>query len=165
MDTKGKIESAKALSAAIESAKRDDKTKFYRLKDDSPSWMQDAIRQAHGGELPDDFIYATCSEVADAIAEMDEDATEGEVCDRLREIEPDTYTTDLLDWVRGNLGRMAYCTEAMKDGAEDFAAVLMQGQARHKAEIADALWLALPDEAEAAEAPTAAMSAENEARP
>jgi hypothetical protein len=149
-DVNPKVKAARELSAALEVAERDDRGKFYRLKDGSPWWMRDAIRAAHGDEMPDDFIYETCSNVADAIAELDDDTDEDAIRERLDEIEPDCYTSDLLKWLSGNLGRMDYCTQAMRNGADDFSAVLTQGQGEHIREIAAALYDALPEDTETA---------------
>jgi hypothetical protein len=46
---------------------RDNGDKFVTLTDDAPEWLADAVREAHQGDLPDDWIYTECRAACDAI--------------------------------------------------------------------------------------------------
>jgi cytosine/adenosine deaminase-related metal-dependent hydrolase len=78
---------------------RDDGTTFVTLRDDAPTWLRDAVYDAHDGEMPNDWRYETCQ----AICEMIDDGTEDtqEIADSLVDI----YNGDRAAWIAGNLHR------------------------------------------------------------
>jgi hypothetical protein len=123
-------------------AVRDDGTTYTTLTDEHPDWLHDAVYEAHDDELPNDWRYETCAQVAEAIDEGDTDAST--IADSLTDI----YNADLLAWVSGNLGRMSDVDEAMEDGSHDsLASLLMAGQYRCIERMAQILLDAV-DEAE-----------------
>lgn len=98
---------------------RDSGEAFYTLKDDKPEWLQDAVMDAHNGEMPDDWIYEQCSAIADMIDDYDpdddlEDATH-EMADGL----VDVYTHDLNRWYAANLCRAEWVEQAREEGLID----------------------------------------------
>ena len=60
---------------------------FYSLADKSPSWMVDAIRDAHdaGGIFPNDWVYDACHSM---ISHMDD-------------VEPENWDDSVSDWADG----------------------------------------------------------------
>jgi hypothetical protein len=91
---------------------------FYRLADDSPEWMRDVIRDAHGTEmLPDDWRYETIMYAAEAIAEQD-DPDEGAHGFADRRVY--FYTADRLAWLASNTNRANYCDVAVDEGLFTF---------------------------------------------
>lgn len=104
---------ARAFANAFTTSHRPDGEMFVRLIDDAPDWMGDAVRNAHDGELPDDWRYATCSALVDRIADDAEGGTRrddidtGEMADGLA----DAYNNALLDWLRADLSRASYADD------------------------------------------------------
>lgn len=88
-------------------ATRDDGTGYTRLVDDQPDWLYDAVRDAHDGELPNDWRFETCAAIAALIDDGDGDPHS--IADGL----VDVYTSDLLAWLTPE--RMAYVDEALEE--------------------------------------------------
>lgn len=83
------------------------------IADDSPEWVTDLCREAHGGMAPDDWRFEFISLALDAIAENDNpDTARDSVTD------PDArypYTMDRLRWLASHLDRAGYCDEAAEE--------------------------------------------------
>jgi hypothetical protein len=64
---------ATQLYNAFVSDTRTNGATFYKLADDAPEWMHDAVHAAHDAvdELPDDEVYAACRSAAEALADSD----------------------------------------------------------------------------------------------
>jgi hypothetical protein len=76
--------------------KRDNGDSFVSLKDGRPDWLQEAVHEAHGGNLPDDWIYAECEAACEAIDNgdlKDEDALHEHADGRV-----DVYTKARFEW-------------------------------------------------------------------
>lgn len=75
--------------------KRDDGKSFVKLADDAPEWLEDAVRDAHHGTFPDDWIYAECKAAYDAFQEND-----GERPDDYEHADGrvDIYTKERYQW-------------------------------------------------------------------
>jgi hypothetical protein len=80
---------------------------FVTLKDGHPKWLQEAIREAHRGLLPDDWIYGECAAVCEAVdagdlAAPDESGDlDGDCLDALDsfvEGRVDIYTKEIFAW-------------------------------------------------------------------
>ena len=101
---------AAAFSAAFTTDRRDvDGSKFVRLEDGAAEWMRDAVREAHGGMLPDDTRYSMIRRTVDAIAEhlaydgdADLDDVRAELIDGLIPV----YTSDRLAWLADELDEL-----------------------------------------------------------
>lgn len=106
-------EAARQLEAMLVSAERPDGTRYVRLIDGAPDWMRDAVREAHGGMLPDDWLYGCMPTFAETIADADdiEDAARdaADAC-------VDTYDSDLLAYLGGG-DRWERVDEAMAEHA------------------------------------------------
>ena len=99
--------------------KADGKT-IIALKDDAPQGLQDAVREAHGDKLPDDFIFATFADLLQRISEYDAETVDDlrdsgydhEIVDSIVNI----YTHDLLQWLASDIDNLEYLAQAVKEG-------------------------------------------------
>lgn len=74
---------------------------FVTLRDDAPEWLKEAVREAHQGDLPLDWIYAECQAAAQAIDAGDIDLVGEDDMDALHEHADgrvDIYTKELYQW-------------------------------------------------------------------
>jgi hypothetical protein len=100
------------LSDYFEVRKRDNDAAYTCLVDEAPAWLYDAVQAAHGDELPNDWRYATCAAIVEAL----EDQGDGDgVADSL----VDVYTYNLLTWLSDNLSRTGYVDEALAEDVWD----------------------------------------------
>jgi hypothetical protein len=137
-----KIEQLAAeVSAAFESAKRGDGSTYRRIREGSPEWIRDLVREAGhaGGEvLPRDWRFAAVESICDALA-GDEDADPPE---------PDVYTGELLAWLE-DPHAIAACDSAAEEGLVSESAGMVDriqaGQAYMLREIHDAVRAALAE--------------------
>lgn len=107
---------AQAFADAFESATRDNGEAFYRLKDGSPGWMSDAIRDAHdsGNIFPHDWIYDACDTMVSQMADSDPDQWEdyaGEWADSA----VDAYNADRAAWLASHLAFGVIVDEAVDE--------------------------------------------------
>ena len=108
-------------AASFTWAKRDNEEElsiFWHHKEDTPELYKEITRDAHDDELPNDWRYATCSEIADAIVEGDFQSHE-DVVDAAHEIAAsivEPYTLDLLTWGR-HLNRTHYLNAILAEVA------------------------------------------------
>ena len=87
------------------------------LKDESPDWVHDLVREAHGDMFPDDWRYEAIRAALRCIADDgDPDDNAGEYADCM----VDVYTSDRLAWLASHLDRAMYCDDAIAEmgGAE-----------------------------------------------
>jgi hypothetical protein len=86
------------LYNCFETCKRSD-GEVVCLKDSAPEWLRDAVREAHGGSLPNDWIYDECRA---ACGEIDEDRFSGrypeDVVHEHADGQVDVYTSKLFAW-------------------------------------------------------------------
>jgi len=135
-------EKAQELYDALEVRKRPDGKKYYCLKNDSPLWMSDLIRQVHGDRLPDDYVYETIAETAAILADADPDADVDELWEALAEgVEADLYTKELTDWLGDSIYNITYLNQVLEDdlGIKDGFQLLAYAQYLFKQEIARAV--------------------------
>ena len=156
MTTTTMQDTARALASAFETATRPDGTPYVRLREGAPQWMADAVRVAHDGVLPNDWIYQACQEAADALAEALE--YEEDLHDAASEhahSRTDIYPSDLCRWLADVVPAQDYCGEAMSYGLVDVSqgiiAVLQAGQYEHRCAIFDALRCAVASQVEASD--------------
>jgi len=80
--------------------KRADGKTFHTLHDNRPEWLQEAVREAHQTDLPNDWIYETCSAAADAIDGGYLGADKyGDDLHEWADGQVEIYTKPLLQWV------------------------------------------------------------------
>ena len=94
----------------FKSKERTNGVKFWHLTDDAPSILNDFVHEIHkeisGGSFPIDWIY-------EQIAYAFEECEENDIDDIT--IEPDTYYSDLYEWLKDGYARW-YCDEAISEG-------------------------------------------------
>jgi hypothetical protein len=100
------------LAAYFQRRTREDGSTYVTLAEDRPEWLYDAVRDAHDGELPNDWRYQICSAIVDALADG---AEPEEIADSL----VDVYTHDLLAWLSDNVGRADNVNEALEEYIAD----------------------------------------------
>lgn len=72
---------------------------FTTLKDDAPPWLKEAVREAHQGDLPLDWIYAECAAAAEAIDAGDLDLADADDDVHAHaDSRVDVYTKQLYQW-------------------------------------------------------------------
>jgi hypothetical protein len=94
---------------------RDNGETFVKLTDDCPSWLHDAVRDAHDGELPNDWRYETCRFIVSMFDDgysADDDDAAMEIAESL----VDVYNYDLARWLADDVSRSAYCDDFVCDG-------------------------------------------------
>ena len=96
-----------------------DKEMFWHHKEDTPEEYISITRDAHDSELPNDWRYATCSEIADAIAEGDYQSHEDVVDDAyaIADAVIEQYTMGLLNW-SCDLNRQQYIDDVLRQCVE-----------------------------------------------
>jgi hypothetical protein len=102
----------RTLSDYFERRTRDNGESFYTLADGTLDWLHDAVREAHDGELPNDWRYEICAHIVSSL-EDDPDADAAELADSL----VDVYNVDRVRWLAEDISRAAYVDEA--DGPDD----------------------------------------------
>ena len=110
------------------------------------AWIYEMTRKAHDGMLPDDYKYAFIVDALDLILD-NEPSDENEA--REIEIEPDTYTSDLLKWLSSSNERLGYCDDyVLEYGAEESntEARISGGQRMERQEVFNHVLAALAEE-------------------
>jgi hypothetical protein len=110
---------------------REDGTTFTTMIDNVPEWVHDAVMEAHGDELPNDWRYETCETIFGAF-EDDYDSDDEDARYDLAQSLVDIYNADLFRWLAGHSTRYAYCDEALDDGLDmkSIVDLVMAGQFR-----------------------------------
>jgi hypothetical protein len=95
-----------ALASNFETRTRASGQSYYTLKEGAPEWLHAAIRDAHQGDLPNDWIWATCLAACEAIDEklLSEEDDAHEFADGQVEI----YTKALYQWAADMVGTSTY---------------------------------------------------------
>lgn len=129
----GFSEKVEAFSQAFERKARTDGSEYVVLRDGSPDWMANAIRSAHMGSSPCDTVYAMCQRVVDHLAGYDgEDIYDALYSSNYYELDADTYTHDLKQWLLNAPDADAYVEEVMEEGKQAYVwELLARGQQRH----------------------------------
>ncbi len=73
---------------------RDNGETFYTLSDDAPEGLLEAIREAHQGTMPNDWVWEECK----AAFESDEDLTDGDNLHQHADDRVEIYTKALFQW-------------------------------------------------------------------
>ena len=137
------------LDNALVTDTRADGTKFKRLVDNHPQWMQDVIRAAHGDRMPNDQVYRMIARIVSNLAEQDEDSDIDTLREALYDVKPDIYTNDLTGWLHDRTDNIHYLTEALEEfEIIDGFQLLTYAQSIFILEIGEALLAALNNEAE-----------------
>jgi hypothetical protein len=88
------------------------------VKEGSPDWVTDLVREAHGDMMPDnwryDAIVNALERISDSDAETERDLEDldHEYCDA----QVDVYTSARHEWLASSLSRSGYCDDAVSEG-------------------------------------------------
>lgn len=93
------------LSKFFETRTRDNGESFVTLVDDAPEWLEDAIREAHQSDLPNDWIYEECRAVCEAV---DCDELSPESVHEHADSRVDIDTSSLFQWAADMCGSSAF---------------------------------------------------------
>lgn len=94
----------KGLGDWFERKTREGGEKFVTLRDGRPEWLQEAVREAHGGTLPNDWIHEACKTACDAIDEgnfgkVDGNADDdGDAIHDFADSNVEVYTVERFRW-------------------------------------------------------------------
>ena len=154
---------AEELAESFERASRDDGTRYTKVRDDAPDWIDtDLMRELHQAvddRMPNDWIYEQIAAIASAMHEYGQD-NEDDARDDVSEIADglvDIYYSDLTKWLadHGDIENAALCDEAVlvlgEPEGNDIHKRIMLGQYMALDRLANAIIQAITDEADGRE--------------
>lgn len=119
----------------VNTATRADGTKYTKLTEGRPDWVQQMVMKAHDGMMPDDFKYEVIKEALELISN-DPSLDDEEIADLYQEMEVDIYYGSLVKWLGSDQARSCYMTEELREGEhKDFFTLIQSAQLREKQEI------------------------------
>lgn len=111
------LELARAFSEGI----RSDGSSFFFIPDSQPAWMLDAVRSAHHEELPNDWRFSMCRQLAYAMAEHESADDVREAALNIASDAGTIYHAELLRWYAESPGRLDYADSWLSDTGIDSA--------------------------------------------
>jgi hypothetical protein len=127
-------ETAKEISEVIESKVRDNGITFVTIdydKLEDGERLRDAVREAHGSSLPNDYIYGVVCDFIQYVAEnfeTDSYHDDREIISEFTEHYTDIYNADLLDWCKEHWEWIDSSIEVLGKPDGNFIELLAQGQ-------------------------------------
>ena len=123
-----------ALSECLTLQFRTDGTHYMALSseaqwDDIRDDLENIVREAHCGEFPNDWRFDTVDSIASTLAEMS-DSEDWDVDDFREESHEvadslvDVYTSDLLQWVAGNINRPQWDDDSIVQPTTDIMVLI-----------------------------------------
>lgn len=107
---------------------------YYSVREGTPDWIRDMIREAHSSMLPDDWRYDCIHSALGHISDTGADDTDDldDAGHEFADSHADVYTSELLAWAASNAYRLGYVDDARSEGLipddADEAKRLMIGQ-------------------------------------
>ncbi len=86
----------------------DGTTDRYTLVDDAPEWLLCAVRDAHQGDLPNDWIFAVARDACDAIDSGDLKSEDD--LHQFADDHVDMYTKESFAWAADMCNSATFCT-------------------------------------------------------
>lgn len=98
-------------------ALRADGESFVTLKEGRPEWLYEAVREAHDGSFPCDWVYEECRAACGAIddTELGSGREEADELHEYADARVDIYTKDLYAWAA------EFCTSSLFAAAKEKA--------------------------------------------
>jgi hypothetical protein len=84
------------LHGFFQEKKRDNGETFFTLTDEAPRWLLEAVRDAHQGTIPNDWIWAECAAACEAIDSWGPKFEDDIV--NYADSRVDVYTKELYQW-------------------------------------------------------------------
>lgn len=100
------------------------------LKDSADEKLKNAVREAHGDRMPNDFVFSTFLSLLEKITDYNTDSmdffdeTRNEIVDSL----VDVYTSQLTAWLHEDVNNVYYLETAIANGATDGFNLLSMAQ-------------------------------------
>lgn len=88
---------------------------YITLVDNAPTWLKEAVHEAHGGMMPNDWVFSTCADVWSRICEMDDPSFEDGWIHEFANSQVDIYTKDIYNWAA------QFCLSGLFSDAEEQA--------------------------------------------
>lgn len=137
---------ADLFASSFETRQRDTGEEFVCLVDGSPDWMRDAIREAHGGRMPCDYLYRACKAAVDHFAETLEESGR-EMLDDSHDAAFDfaesfvsVYHADRFAWLADHLDNHQLVDQMREEGMVDEEAPISDMVAAGMATQAEAVF-------------------------
>ena len=111
---------AAALKEFEHGTRTETKKPYNFIKQTAPVGLHDAIRNAHGDRLPDDFIFSKFEDILSRLEDYtinkadDLDDNRPEIVDSM----VDVYTSDLTAWLAEDIRNVYYLNEALESHTE-----------------------------------------------
>jgi len=109
----------KDFTTFFDRKKRDNGECFYSLHESAPEWLYSAIRDAHAGSLPNDWVYNIAHSFLYDYARLNWDE---DICHEWCDNQVDVYTSDLYAW------SAAFCNSELFAIGEETLGELGAGQ-------------------------------------
>ena len=114
------------ILACFDTATRDNGRTYCWLNDTKAEWMEDLVRSAHDGMLPDDHRYEIIRDCLSALAEDFDDPY----------LEPEHRLYSLADWLTSHGRRSGYCDDALAETRfNSVSDLLMSGYRKEQEEV------------------------------
>jgi hypothetical protein len=107
------------LARAFTLQTRTNGTAFYYISDTQPAWMTEAVFAAHHDELPNDWRFGMCRQLAYAIAEHESADDARDVGVDIASDATTSFTADLLSWYADRPSRTEYADQWISDTGID----------------------------------------------
>jgi len=122
------VSPAVKLGSYFVTGKRDNGEEFVSLVEGRPEWLHEAVRVAHQGDLPSDWVYAACRAACDAIDEgsITRDGDDDDGLHEFANAQVDVYTEERFKWAAHACLSSLYASaeeEAEELGAKDSSTI------------------------------------------
>ena len=107
---------AKEALTYFERITRSNDSEAYTTKPETPEWLTDLIRTAHGDLMPDDWKYEF---IHDALLHFEDNDFDDEDLPEAIDSCVSIYNHELLKWVSSNLNRSSYVDDAVNEWMGD----------------------------------------------
>lgn len=101
---------AKDATTCFTTKQRPDGNTFVAIRDASPDWVGELVKDAHGPMLPDDWRYASIASALEWLADADDPDDAGH---EWADANVDVYTGGRIAWFASDRSRPGYCDEAI----------------------------------------------------
>lgn len=83
---------------------------FSTLTDQAPLWLKTAVREAHQGKLPDDWVYGICRQVCEELIAHADGPPDSDQIHEFADSLVEVYTSEVYDWAAGMCNSTLFAT-------------------------------------------------------